>query len=210
MEKIPHKEEIRHGSRVTRYSIPEIAIREILANALIHQDLTARGEGPRVEIFSDRVKITSHGRPLVPPDRLIDAPARSRNESLAGLMKKLGFCEERGSGIDRAIDAIEDEALPPPLFQVVEDSFVVTLFGDRPFSAMTKEERLRACYLHASLKFESGSRMSNGSLRARFGLTDRQYPQVSIVIRDAIEANLIRPQDEDQAKRNARYVPFWA
>lgn len=210
MEKIPKKEEIKHGVRAIRYAIPEVSVREILANALIHQDLTASGSGPRIEIFSDRIKITSIGKPLIATQRLIDAPAKSRNERLAGLMRRLGFCEERGSGIDRALDAIEEAALPAPLFQEVENSLVVTIFHERPFSAMSKEDRIRACYQHASLKFENGTRMSNATLRGRFALGDKQYAQVSVVIRDTIEAGLIRPLDEDQAKRTARYVPFWA
>jgi hypothetical protein len=68
---------------------------------------------------------------------------------------------------------------------------------------------IRACDQHASVKWEAGSPMSNQSLRIRFGLPEKQYPQVSIVIREAIEAGVIRPQDEDQGNRNARYVPSW-
>ena len=210
MDKIPHKEVIAHGKRGTKYSLPQIAIREFLANALIHQDLSLPGPGPRVEIFSDRTRITNPGTPLISPDRFIDAPPRSRNEKLSLLMRRAGLCEGRGSGIDRALDAIEAEALPPPFIQVVEGHTVVTIYAQRSFAAMTNDERLRACYQHASLKAEAGETMSNQSLRARFGLTDRQYPQVSNVIRAALDAKLIFPLDQDQGNRNARYVPWWA
>lgn len=210
MSKIPQKEELSHGVRNVRHGLPENAIRELVANALIHQDLSSAGDGPLIEIFSDRVRIINPGKPLVPPDRFIDAPPKSRNEKLAGLMKRFGYCEERGSGVDRALDACEAMALPAPMFQASDSSTIATLFGERPFSAMSKEDRIRACYQHASLKFEAGSRMSNSTFRARLGLNDKQYPQVSVVIRDAIEAKLIRPLDEDQANRNARYVPWWA
>lgn len=209
MDRISHREEIVHGVRRKTYGIPEVSVRELVANALIHQDLTSSGDGPRIEVFSDKVRITNPGKPLIAPERFIDAPAKSRNEKLAGLMRRLGICEERGSGIDRALDAIERAALPPPLFQEVENSTIVTVFSEKTFASMAREDRLRACYQHASLRFESGSPMSNSTLRARFGLSDKQYPQVSVVIREAIEANLIRPLDEDQAKRTARYVPWW-
>lgn len=210
MDRIPHKEEMAHGVRSVKYAIPEIAIRELLANALIHQDLTAGGEGPRVEVFPDKVRITNPGKPLISLDRFIDAPARSRNEKLAGLMRRMGLCEERGSGIDRAIAAIEKAALPPPMFQEVEGSTVVTVFGERSFANMTKDDRIRACFQHSQLLHEAGSHMSNASLRARFGLSDKQYPQVSIVIRDAIDAGKIKPLGEDQPNRLARYSPFYA
>lgn len=209
MGKLPHTEEMTHGVRKTRHWLPEISLREFIANALIHQDLTTKGSGPVIELFQDRVKITSPGAPLISPERFIDA-CRSRNEKLAGLMKRFGHCEERGSGIDRALEAIESEALPPPLFQSMEGTTVVTVYADKPFAAMSKEDRLRACFQHAVRRFEANETMSNASLRLRLGLSDKQYPQVSVIIREAIEAKLIRPLDEDQAKRTARYLPAWA
>ncbi len=107
------------------------------------------------------------------------------------------------------MDAIEAAALPPPLIQEVERSTVVTVFSRRPFADLTKEERIRACFQHASLRFESGEPMSNGSLRARFGLSDKQSTTISAVIKDAIDAHVIRPLDADQANRYAKYVPFY-
>lgn len=210
MEKVPHHEVMLQGTRTTVYEMPEIAIRELVANALIHQDLTSKGNGPLVEVFSDRIRITSPGEPLVATERFIDAPARSRNEELAGFMRRIGICEERGSGIDRALAAIESATLPPPLFQEIEGATVVTIFGRRTFAKMTREERLRACYQHAALRWEAGSSMSNRSLRQRLGLNEKQYPQASKLISDAISVSLIRPLDQAQPKRTARYVPFWA
>lgn len=210
MGHVTQREEIKHGIRKTVFDIPEIAIREFLANAFVHQDFTEREGGPFVEIFKDRVRISNPGRPLIDPDRFIDAPPRSRNPKLGSLMRRLGICEQRGSGVDRAVKAIEAAMLPPPLFQVVENSTAVTIFAPRPFATLTREDRIRACYQHACVQQEANEPMSNSSLRARFGLSERQYSQVSIVIRDAIEAGRIRPLDEDQANRNARYVPFWA
>lgn len=210
MERVAHREQMQHGLRVTVYDIPEIAIREILANAIIHQDFMATGDGPVVEIHPDRIRIVNPGKPLVPTDRFIDSPSRSRNEKFGHLMRRVGICEERGSGIDRALTEIEKQMLPAPTFQEVEGSTVVTLFGPRDFANMTKEDRVRACYQHACLGVEKNDFMSNGSLRKRLGLTDKQYPQISIVIADAKEAGLIRPLDEDQSNRNARYIPYWA
>jgi ATP-dependent DNA helicase RecG len=209
-EKIPHSEQMKTGNRVTVYRIPYLSIRELVANALIHQDFTSEGDGPLIEVYKDRIRIINPGKPLISPDRFIDAPPKSRNEKLAGIMKRLGYCEERGSGIDRALEEIEKATLRAPLFQVVEQTTVVTVFQDSSFKDMSTDERIRACYQHACLRFERGARLSNASLRARFGLTDKQSPQASIVIRDAIAAQLIRPLEEDQATRNARYVPFWA
>jgi ATP-dependent DNA helicase RecG len=210
MDRIPSSEQMLHGVRTKVYSIPEKSIREFLANALVHQDFTEMGSRPMVEVFKDKVRITNPGSPLVSVDRFIDTPSKTRNPKFAKLMRDAGFCEERGSGVDRAIREIEKASLPPPLIESIEGSTVVTVFMPRRFADMTPDERVRACFQHACLGYERGEPMSNSSLRERFGLSQKQYPQVSNVIRDAMEASRIRPLNEDQGNRNARYVPFYA
>lgn len=183
-----------HGIRHLSYAVPAVAIREILANSVIHQDLTDMQSGTLVEIFSDRVVITNPGKPLIPPDRFVDSPSKSRNPELSDILRRLGLCEERGSGIDRALNAIEQAGLPPIQIRSDEYSTSVTIFGSRKFPKMSSKERAWACYWHACLCVERGVLMTNRSLRA---------------IRDAIERGMVRPLSEDQANRNARYVPYW-
>ena len=153
---LPRNEWIEKVVRKDQPLYPSIALRELIANALIHQDMTITGAGPLIELFSDRLEITNPGKPLVSPNRFLDGPPRSRNEALASLMRRMGLCEERGSGIDKVISAIEIYQLPPPDFREVEGSICVALFAPRSFADMTMEERLRACYQHATLKKEYG------------------------------------------------------
>ena len=203
-------EEFIDGIRTSIYEIPEVAIREFVANALVHQDFTRQGERPTFEVYADRVKIINPGIPLIEADRFIDSPSKSRNPEFSNLMRKAGLCELRGSGVDRALRAIEAAALPPPSIQIVEGSTVVTTFKQKPFAKWTSDERILACYQHACLQFEENDPMSNASLRERFGLPQRQYPQVSMVIKDALDRGRIAPLSEDQSNRYARYVPYWA
>ncbi len=207
---LPIKEIMVHGIRKNIYDFPELAIREFLANAIVHQDFTANGSRILVEVFDDKIRFTNPGEPLIAIDRFIDSPSKTRNASFAKIMRDAGLCEQRGSGVDKAIQEIERAALPPPLIQAIEGSTVVTIFGPRRFADMTPDERIRACFQHACLCFERGSPMSNASLRLRLGLSEKQYPQVSNVIKDAIAAGRIKPRAEDQPNRNARYVPFYA
>ena len=81
----------------------ELAIRELVANALLHQDFAVTDTGPMVEIFEDRLGITNPGLPLVEVDRFLDSPPRSRNEGIATLMMRVNICEGRGRGIDKVV-----------------------------------------------------------------------------------------------------------
>ena len=150
---LPANEVIGKVLRRTVRMFPAEAVRELVANALIHQDFSVRGAGPLVEIFTDRIEITNPGEPLVPTDRFVDAPPKSRNEALASLMRRFGFCEERGSGIDKVVAQVEVFQLPPPRFEVPPDSTRAVLFAYKELRKMDRDERQRACYQHACLRY---------------------------------------------------------
>jgi len=61
---LPKNEQIGQALRTEVPVFPELAVRELVANALIHQDFTLTGTGPKVEVFSDRIEITNPGTPL--------------------------------------------------------------------------------------------------------------------------------------------------
>ena len=84
----PADEIIEQALRKTTPMYPELAIRELVANALIHQDFFSTGTGPMVELFEDRVEITNPGMPLVSTERFLDTPPKSRNEALTSLMRR--------------------------------------------------------------------------------------------------------------------------
>lgn len=215
-ERTSQREVIVGGQRRSISIIPDIAIREVVANALIHQDLMADGSGPIIELYENRVEVSNPGPPLGEIDRIIDDPPRSRNEILAKSMRNFGFCEEAGKGIDKAIIAIEAVAsddgiyLPAPSFRATQNGFVVTLFDPKPFKELTREEKLRTCYQHCVLSYLRNDYMGNRSLRSRFSLGDDDYQAVSSIITDAVRSNIIVPADDMQGKRNARYIPAWA
>lgn len=204
---LPQNEFIGEAFREEKRLYPEIAIRELIANALIHQDMTITGAGPQVELFSDRLEITNPGSPLVKIDRMIDLPPRSRNEALASLMRRMKMCEEQGSGLDKVIDSVELFQLPPPKFHTDQGSMQAVLYAPRSFADMTVDERNRACYHHAVIKYLSGERMKNQTLCMRFGVDLKNAAQISKVIKLASNDGLIKPADPEHPR--AGYVPFW-
>jgi ATP-dependent DNA helicase RecG len=209
-KRLPQREVIGRSLRVPQPIYPEIAIRELVANALLHQDMTISGAGPLIEIFSDRVEITNPGSPLVDTSRFIDLPPRSRNEGLAGLMRRIGICEERGSGVDKAINAIEEAHLPPADIRADRDSTKLTIFGPKPFAELTPEEKVLGSYQHASLKFTNTRQgITNGSLRLRFGVAERNSAQISRVLTRAVEVGVLK-QSDNWTARAGSYLPWWA
>lgn len=208
---LPMSEEIGQALRRVVRSYPELAIRELVANALIHQDFTIPGTGPTVELFDDRIEITNPGQPLVDTLRMMDEPPRSRNEALAALMRRMNICEERCSGIDKVVFNVELYQLPAPSFVLKQQSMVVTLYSRMALKDMSKDDRNRACYQHACLKYVSNEALTNASLRQRFDISEGNSAQASRLIAEAMEAGLIKVADaENKSRKLSRYLPFWA
>ena len=207
---LPSNEVIQQALRKTVPMFPELAVRELVANALIHQDLFVTGAGPMVEIFEDRIEITNPGQPLVDTQRFVDTPPRSRNEALASLMRRVRICEERGSGIDKVVFEVEFFQLPAPLFEAPEGFTRAVLFAHRPLAEMGKADRVRACYLHACLRYVTRKPMTNTSVRDRFGIPEKNAATASRLLSEAVEAGLIMVQDPEAGTRIRSYLPFWA
>jgi predicted HTH transcriptional regulator len=189
---------------------PDLALRELVANALIHQDFSITGTGPTIEIFDDRIEITNPGKPLVNPDRFIDSPPRSRNEQIASHMRRGGICEERGSGWDKICFHIELHQLPAPLIEVTDNHTRVVLFGHRNLNEMDRTDRVRAIYLHACLKYVNRQKVTNTTVRDRLGIDAHNSAKASRLIKEAIDDGRIAPRDETAAKKLMEYVPWWA
>jgi ATP-dependent DNA helicase RecG len=207
---VPGNEMIERALRDEVKMFPEIAIRELVANALIHQDFNESGTSVMIELYSDRLEISNPGEPFIPTERFIDA-YRSRNEQLADLMRRLRICEEKGSGIDKVIDAVEVFQLPPPDFRTGTGRTTVVLFAHKVFEAMDRSERVRACYQHCCLRYVMNEKMTNQSLRERFKLPESKAANVSQVISEAVKAGKVKLDDSGTtSKRYARYVPYWA
>lgn len=207
---IPTEETVGHALREKKSAYPSIAIREAVANALIHQDLTISGTGPIIEIFDSRIEITNPGTPLVDIMRIIDNPPRSRNEKIASLMRRLKICEELGTGWDKIALSCEWLQLPAPKIVLYEENTRVMLFAKTDYSNISNEDRLWACYLHACVKYVQNEQVTNTSLRNRFGLKESSSGSVSRLIKEAVKHKLLKPLDPHTAPRYMKYIPYWA
>lgn len=202
---LPSNEEIGRVFRKEVKMFPELAVRELVANAIIHQDFSISGTGVMIEIYSDRMEITNPGKPMIDTKRFIDHSPESRNEALARFMRRLNICEERGSGIDKVVYQAEAYQLPAPEFINGDNYTRVKLFATKSLRQMTKSDKVRATYQHCVLKYLSNEYMSNSSLRLRFGIQDKNYPQASRIIKQTIEDGLITEHENSKT-----YIPYWA
>jgi ATP-dependent DNA helicase RecG len=146
------------------------------------------------------LRFSNPGLPKIEVERFIDDQS-SRNEGLATLMRKLGICEEKGSGVDKVVKATEDFQLPAPDFRIGTVHTTAILFAHQEFENMSKKDRIRACYQHCCLLYVNNMKMSNQTLRERFKLPESSTATVSLIISAAKEARLIKG-DEGRNKLN--------
>lgn len=189
---------------------PKQSLRELIANALIHQDFLMTGVSVMIEMYEDRVEISNPGLPPIKVERFIDE-YRSRNERLADLMRRLGICEEKGSGIDKVVRASEVFQLPAPDFRVGELRTTAVLFAHQELEQMDRDDRIRACYQHCCLRYVMNEQMNNQSLRERFRLSEKKVATVTSIITATLESGKIKLADPSQTSTRYRsYLPFWA
>ena len=207
---LPQNEVIEDAVRKETKLIPDSVIRELVANALIHQDFEISGTSVMIEIYSDRLEISNPGTPAIPTDRFIDG-CQSRNEHLAMIMRRLKICEEKGSGIDRVVQAAELLQLPAPDFRAGFQCTTTVIFGPKAFEDMSRDDRVRACYQHCVLRYVMNEQMTNQSLRERFRLPEGKSAIVSQIISATVDSQLIKPDGKaGGSKKFARYLPIWA
>lgn len=207
---LPTNEVIEKTFRKKINMYPELAIRELVANAIIHQDFSQTGNSVMIEIFDNRFEVTNPGEPLVEIDRFLDTPPKSRNEILASFMRRINICEERGSGIDKVVFQTEIFQLPAPEFRSANDYTICILFSHKELKEMDKQDKIRACYMHSCLKYIQNDFMTNTSLRERFGIDVKNIAMVSRIIKDTLTAKKVAIYDESVGTRARTYVPIWA
>ena len=161
-----------------------------------------------VEIFNDRMEISNPGTPLVNTDRFLDTPPKSRNETLASLMRRLGVCEETGSGVDKVVFQTEIYQLPAPLLEAAGDNTRAVLLSHRSLTKMDRDDRIRACYLHACLKYVNREYLTNTLVCKRLGIDPRNIALASRLIREIITAGAILLYDPESAPKMVKYVPW--
>ncbi len=127
------KIEISALRRKEDYDIPLPAIREGILNAICHRDYSIAGSDNKLDIFSDRLEITSPGTlPLgITLQDLGEGISEVRNRLIVKIFREAGYIEQLGTGIMRIKEACRKNALPEPKFEETGNFFKVTIFRTR-------------------------------------------------------------------------------
>ena len=180
----------------------------------------SRGLSPRIDFSFQEITLPEGRVVVMMIDSAGNTPVKFKGtafirvgtykKKLASLMRRMNICEERGSGIDRALLQCEIYQLPAPDFQSEELFTKVIMFAPMTLRQMNKEDKRRACYQHCCLEYLSGKKMTNESFRGRLNISDENYSIASRIISDTIAAKYIKLDDATaSSKKYARYVPFW-
>lgn len=128
-----HGAEIGAVRRREQWSLPPVAVREAVINAVAHADYAQHGAPLRIAIFDDRLEVENPG--LLPFGLTIeDLPrgvSKLRNRVIGRVFHALGLIEQWGSGVQRMTGACREVGLGPPVFEEIGTRFRVTLFTER-------------------------------------------------------------------------------
>jgi predicted HTH transcriptional regulator len=195
--------------REIKYDYPEVVLRELMANALIHQDFQVEGATVLVEIYNNRIEFSNPGTPLIDTKKFIGSQSRSRNSNIAEKMRDMHLCEKRGAGWVRIAEAVEYYNLPAPRIRTTEFSTIVELYSTQNYSKISKVDRVNAVLMHAALRFAEHKTMTSASLRERFRMTDKSPSVATKYINEAIDEGVVVVLDPNSGTKNRQYIPFW-
>ena len=206
VEQIAYQAEDMQGSAAE--IAPQLAIRELLANAIIHQDFE-RNAQVILRIFSDEVELINPGASLVNSDFMMQH-SESRNIGLLGLMRKFGLAEHATSGVEKVVAAIEESKSSPPEFKFQDGFTDVKLYRNADYKTMSSSTRKTAGHQHCLLRHARKSVMTNASLRERFGLNEDARKEIAQLLKELVEDQKIKPAPgRPGAKKSAGYIPYW-
>ena len=118
-------------SGLRRYDLPrlpEVVLREAIANAVAHRNYEEVGRAVEIRIYPDRINVASPGGLLEPvTEENIRDTHSARNGVVLSHLRRFGLAEDIGRGVDVMQDEMAGALLDPPVFKNLDHSFEVTL-----------------------------------------------------------------------------------
>ncbi len=200
-------------------SYPERAIEEALINAVAHRDYYVDGSQIDIDIFENRIEITSPGSFLLPgkaQDYAINRiPSRRRNEVICGILELCDLMEASGSGFEKIVECYKDyskEYQP----QVYSDpaQFIITLYDTTYDMKKNNEEEIEfefksprsgnRIYDRKILAFCLEEPKSRMEIQEYLGLKNRKS-FVSSILNPLLDLELLIPTSSSPYASNQKY-----
>lgn len=207
-----------NGKRRDYLIIPEVALREALANSIAHRDYSTHTSRVQIDVFSDRIEIINPGTSLVPIDQLDNAPSSTRNPLLMTFLKELGITDQKARGIRTIKISLKKAGLLEPTFENINDSFKITLFSTafisnkdqvwlQQFKAFGLNKRQLNALAHVHNK---PAGISNSEYRDINSMKNvRDDKKANKDLRQLVDHNILTPIGENKSRRyviNPRFV----
>ncbi len=196
----------KDGSRMDTISYPEDALREAVINALAHRDYTIEGTQVDVDIFKDRIVITSPGKWLLskkPSEYSLDTiPSIRRNKIICICFEILGLMERSGSGLKKIYNVYKSLDFKEPKLEDQNDYFLITLYdllGDINNSVVTTSK-----YDEKILLYCSGVARSREDIQNYIGMKSRSYFSQKI-LKPLLESGSLVITTKEKSK-NLKYI----
>ena len=164
-EALPKRRSLGPDGRFDWFGIvPEEVWLEALVNAVIHRAYSNFGDHVRVEIFDDRLEVSSPGRfpGISSPVDLTSVARFARNPRIARVMSELSYGQELGEGLRRMVALMESSRRRPPLVQETAGNVRVALLGASALPGALAEMRPLAQQIFVQL--EQAGRLRTGEL----------------------------------------------
>lgn len=184
LKNIAKKAVIVGTRREEKYEYPEEAIRELIANAIIHRDYKIIETYTQIRIFSDRLEIINPGSlpPGVTVDNIKEAQF-SRNSMIAARLKDLRYLEEYGRGVDIVFRKMLERKLPAPLFRNSVNSFEAILLGDVYHDINERQTRIiDVLLIKGRLTIQDCQKILKGTPRATINSDLKKMRDLGILI----------------------------
>lgn len=177
--------------RVSSFEYPEKAIRELIANAVIHRDYKVIETYTQIRIFDDRIEILNPGSlpPGVTVDNLKEAQF-SRNSMIAARLKDLKYLEEYGRGIDIVFRMMSEWGLPAPLFRNLVNGFEAILLGEKYRHVNDRQSQIiNVLLLKGKLTVQDCQKILKGTPRATINSDLKKLRDLGMLVPNGASVN---------------------
>ena len=197
---------LEDGSRLDTYAYPELALRELIVNAIAHRDYSIPHTQIDIDIYKDRLEISSPGSWLLAssPEQysLYKIPSIRRNKIICGCFEAAGLMEQSASGLKKVANLYKYYPEKTPFLDNEKDYFCVTLYNllfDEKNEMVVKDKNEQEV-----IAFCKGIARTREEIQNHLNVQSRTY-LTSHILKPLIEKGLLKRTAPSKSP-NVKYI----